>query len=45
MTFGPPAHEHVTSLPGGGITSPGGFRAAGVAAGLKASGKPDLALI
>jgi glutamate N-acetyltransferase/amino-acid N-acetyltransferase len=45
MTFGPPEHEHVTSLPGGGITSPGGFRAAGVAAGLKASGKPDLALI
>ena len=27
------------------ITSPGGFRAAGVTAGLKASGRPDVALI
>ncbi|HZG93792.1 MAG TPA: bifunctional glutamate N-acetyltransferase/amino-acid acetyltransferase ArgJ [Mycobacteriales bacterium] len=27
------------------VTAPGGFRAAGVTAGLKASGKPDLALV
>lgn len=29
----------------GGVTSPLGFRAAGISAGIKASGKPDLALI
>ncbi len=29
----------------GGITAPKGFRASGIAAGLKPSGKPDLALI
>ena len=29
----------------GGITAPAGFRAAGVSAGIKASGAPDLALI
>jgi glutamate N-acetyltransferase/amino-acid N-acetyltransferase len=29
----------------GGITAPAGFRAAGVAAGIKASGAPDVALI
>jgi glutamate N-acetyltransferase / amino-acid N-acetyltransferase len=29
----------------GGITAPAGFRAAGVAAGIKASGAPDIALI
>ncbi len=34
--------EHVTVLPGG---LPAGFRAAGIAAGLKASGKPDLGLV
>jgi len=28
-----------------GVTAPGGFRAAGVTAGLKASGAPDLALV
>ena len=28
-----------------GVTAPGGFRAAGIAAGIKASGKPDLAMI
>ena len=27
------------------VTAPGGFRAAGITAGLKASGKPDLALV
>ena len=29
----------------GGVTAPGGVRAAGLACGIKASGKPDLALI
>jgi glutamate N-acetyltransferase/amino-acid N-acetyltransferase len=29
----------------GGVTAPGGFRASGIACGIKASGKPDLALI
>ena len=29
----------------GGVTAPRGFRAAGITAGLKSSGKPDLALI
>jgi glutamate N-acetyltransferase/amino-acid N-acetyltransferase len=29
----------------GGVTAPAGFRAAGVACGLKASGKPDIALL
>jgi glutamate N-acetyltransferase / amino-acid N-acetyltransferase len=29
----------------GGVATPAGFRAAGVSAGIKASGKPDLALI
>ena len=28
-----------------GVTAPAGFRAAGIAAGIKKSGKPDLALI
>ncbi|OMC13735.1 bifunctional ornithine acetyltransferase/N-acetylglutamate synthase [Mycolicibacter heraklionensis] len=28
-----------------GVTAPGGFRAAGIAAGIKASGNPDLALV
>ncbi|MDX6670199.1 MAG: glutamate N-acetyltransferase / amino-acid N-acetyltransferase [Solirubrobacteraceae bacterium] len=34
--------EHVTELPGG---LPAGFRAAGVACGIKESGSPDLALL
>ena len=29
----------------GGITAPGGFRAAGLACGIKANGKPDLSLV
>ena len=33
-----------TSIPGG-ITAPVGFQAAGITAGLKASGKPDLSLL
>ncbi|MEX3743381.1 bifunctional ornithine acetyltransferase/N-acetylglutamate synthase, partial [Mycolicibacterium porcinum] len=28
-----------------GVTAPAGFRAAGIAAGIKASGAPDLALV
>jgi glutamate N-acetyltransferase / amino-acid N-acetyltransferase len=35
--------EHVTELAGGGL--PAGFRAAGVRAGIKPSGDPDLALL
>lgn len=29
----------------GGVTAPGGFRASGLSCGIKASGKPDLALV
>ncbi len=35
----------VTVIEGGSVTSPQGFRAAGVAAGLKKGGAPDLALV
>jgi len=35
--------EHVAELDGGGL--PGGFRAAGVAAGIKPSGAPDLGVL
>lgn len=45
MPFASADPEHVAVLPGGGVTAPAGFRAAGVAAGLKESGKPDLALV
>ena len=45
MPFAPASPEHVTVLPGGGVTAPAGFRAAGIAAGLKPSGRPDLALV
>jgi glutamate N-acetyltransferase/amino-acid N-acetyltransferase len=38
-----PAPDHVTELAGHGL--PAGFRAAGVAAGIKASGQPDLGLM
>ena len=31
--------------PSPGVTAPAGFRAAGITAGLKASGRPDLALV
>ena len=37
------APEHVSERPGGGLAA--GFRAAGVAAGIKPSGAPDLALL
>ncbi len=32
-------------MPGGGVTTPLGFMAAGITAGLKTSGKPDVALL
>lgn len=44
MTWGPENREGLTPLPGG-VTAAPGFRAGGVAVGLKASGKPDLALV
>ena len=34
-----------TQTMAGGVTAPAGFRAAGIACGIKANGKPDLALI
>jgi glutamate N-acetyltransferase/amino-acid N-acetyltransferase len=40
-TAGRPATQEI----GGGITAPAGFRASGIACGIKASGKPDLAVI
>ncbi len=36
---------HWSVIENGGVTSPRGFRAAGVTAGLKRSGRPDLALL
>ncbi len=39
------AVSHPWSLLPGGITAPHGFQAAGITAGLKASGRPDLALL
>lgn len=36
---------HTRLLRDQGVTAPGGFRAAGIAAGIKASGNPDLALV
>lgn len=44
-TFGPAANDAVRMLDAGGVTAPDGFRAGGVAVGLKASGRPDLALV
>ena len=35
----------VTPMSGGGITTPAGFRAAGIACGIKASGRKDLAIV
>jgi glutamate N-acetyltransferase / amino-acid N-acetyltransferase len=34
-----------TELIAGGVTAPAGFRASGIACGIKATGKPDLALL
>ena len=45
MTFGPRDRSALTPLPGGGVCAPTGVRAAGGAAGLKPSGRPDLALV
>lgn len=39
------APEGLTRIPGTGVTTPGGFRAAGVAAGLKGGGQLDLGLL
>lgn len=38
-------HPHYTQLPHGSVTSPAGFSAAAVAAGIKQSGRPDLVLV
>ena len=35
----------VEMIDGGGVTSPQGFRAAGMHCGIKANGKPDLSLV
>ncbi len=44
LPWGPIDRTGLTPVEGG-ITAAGGFRAAGIAAGLKPSGKPDLALV
>jgi glutamate N-acetyltransferase / amino-acid N-acetyltransferase len=36
---------NVRAITGGGVTSPAGFRATGLHCGIKANGKPDLALL
>ncbi|MFC9969129.1 bifunctional glutamate N-acetyltransferase/amino-acid acetyltransferase ArgJ [Nocardia ignorata] len=41
----PHAPDHGKLIHTQGVTAPLGFRAAGIAAGIKASGKPDLALV
>ncbi|MEV6064418.1 bifunctional glutamate N-acetyltransferase/amino-acid acetyltransferase ArgJ [Nocardia asteroides] len=41
----PHATDHGNLIHTQGVTAPLGFRAAGIAAGIKASGKPDLALV
>jgi glutamate N-acetyltransferase/amino-acid N-acetyltransferase len=43
-TWGPADRSPLSPVEGG-ICAPAGFRAAGIAAGLKPSGKPDLALV
>ncbi|MCV7194541.1 bifunctional glutamate N-acetyltransferase/amino-acid acetyltransferase ArgJ [Mycolicibacterium brumae] len=45
MTRTATAHPQQWLLRTQGVTAPEGFRAAGIAAGIKASGKPDLALV
>lgn len=44
MTWGPDDRRGLTKTPGG-VTAAGGFRAGGIAAGLKPSGRPDLAVV
>src|SRR5205823_108112 len=39
------AHRMTVAVASGGVTTPRGFRAAGVSAGIKASGDADLALL
>jgi glutamate N-acetyltransferase / amino-acid N-acetyltransferase len=44
-TWGPTDRSALTPIDGGGVTAVPGFRAGAVAAGIKASGRPDLALV
>lgn len=44
MTFGPTDRSSLTPVDGG-VCAPAGFLASGTTAGLKASGRPDLALV
>lgn len=44
MTFGPVDRSALTPVDGG-VCAPAGFRASGTTAGLKASGRPDLAVV
>lgn len=44
MTWGPTDRTGLDAVPGG-VTAAAGFRAGGTAAGLKPSGRPDLALV
>lgn len=45
MSFGPAPSDAVVALTSGGVATPNGFRAGGIAAGLKESGSLDLALV
>ncbi len=38
-------HDEITFVEGGSVTTPAGFKASGVTAGLKASGKADMAMV
>ncbi len=38
-------NKNITVIENGGVTSPAGFKAAGITAGIKASGKPDMAMV
>jgi glutamate N-acetyltransferase / amino-acid N-acetyltransferase len=44
-TWGPTDRSALTPIDGGGVTAVPGFRAGAVAAGIKASGRPDLAIV
>lgn len=44
-TWGPTDRRTLVPIAGGGVTAPPGFRAGATAAGLKPSGKPDLAVV
>jgi glutamate N-acetyltransferase / amino-acid N-acetyltransferase len=44
VTFGPRTRDGLSPLPGG-VTAAPGYRATGIVAGLKPSGRPDLALV